>query len=324
VILAEVSFMESLTPLALFGMFAALTWWVLDWMAAARPRALERLDELNRPRSRSNLDGLPVKKTDAVTKVLEKATPALAKPLEPKSEEELSRLKLKLAMAGFRSDAASKAFLGLKFMGLMAGLVLGAGTFFPFLGATQQSTFLTIGLAGALFYLPDLALWLIAKSRQQAIFLGLPDALDLLVVCVEAGLGLDQAMRRVAEETRKTCPPLSDELNLANFQLQMGRPRSEVLHELGARTGVADLRTLAAVLIQAEKFGSSVALALRTQSDAMRVRRRQIAEEKAAKTAVKLIFPLVLFIFPGIFVVLVGPAAITMVREMFPIMSGGK
>jgi tight adherence protein C len=104
----------------------------------------------------------------------------------------------------------------------------------------------------------------------------------------------------------------------------MGRPRAEVLHELGARTGVADLRNLAAVLIQAEKFGSSVALALRTQSDAMRTRRRQIAEEKAAKTAVKLIFPLVLFIFPGIFVVLVGPAAITMVKEMFPMMGGGK
>ena len=102
----------------------------------------------------------------------------------------------------------------------------------------------------------------------------------------------------------------------------MGRPRAEVLHELGARTGVADLRSLAGVLIQADKFGSSVAQALRVQSDSMRIRRRQLAEEKAAKTAVKLIFPLVLFIFPGIFVVLVGPAAITMVREMFPKMSG--
>ena len=100
----------------------------------------------------------------------------------------------------------------------------------------------------------------------------------------------------------------------------MGRPRSEVLHELGARNGVPDLRALAAVLIQADRFGSSVAQALRTQSDAMRIRRRQMAEEKAAKTAVKLIFPLVLFIFPGIFVILVGPAAITMVREMFPIL----
>ncbi len=103
----------------------------------------------------------------------------------------------------------------------------------------------------------------------------------------------------------------------------MGRPRSEVLHELGVRTQVDDLRSLAAILIQADKFGASIAQALRVQSDSMRTRRRQLAEERAAKTAVKLIFPLVIFIFPGIFVVLVGPAAITIVRDMFPKMSGG-
>ena len=141
-----------------------------------------------------------------------------------------------------------------------------------------------------------------------------------MVVCVEAGLGLDQAMRKVSDEMKKTYRILAEEFAIANFQLQMGRPRVEVLHELGARTGVADLRSLAAVLIQTDKFGSSVAHALRTQSDSMRIRRRQLAEEKAAKTAVKLIFPLVLFIFPGIFVILVGPAAITMVRELFPMM----
>ncbi len=163
---------------------------------------------------------------------------------------------------------------------------------------------------------------LIGKSRKQAIFLALPDALDLMVVCVEAGLGLDQAMRKVAEEMKKTYRVLAEEFAMSNFQLQMGRPRTEVLHELGVRTGVSDLRALAGVLIQADKFGSSVAQALRVQSDSMRTRRRQLAEEKAAKTAVKLIFPLVLFIFPGIFVVLVGPAAITMIRDMFPKMGG--
>ena len=164
----------------------------------------------------------------------------------------------------------------------------------------------------------------VGRGRKQQIFLSLPDALDLLVVCVEAGLGLDQAMRKVSEELRRTARVICDEFSLCNFQLQMGRGRSEVLHELGQRTGVDDLRALAAILIQADKFGSSIAQALRVQSDSMRVRRRQLAEEKAAKTAVKLIFPLVIFIFPGIFVVLVGPAAITMVREMFPAMSGGK
>ena len=137
-------------------------------------------------------------------------------------------------------------------------------------------------------------------------------------MCVEAGLGLDQAMRKVAEEMKKSYPVIAQEFSLSNFQFQMGRPRSEVLRELGERNGVADLRGLAAVLIQADRFGSSVAQALRVQSDAMRVRRRQLAEERAAKTAVELIFPLVLFIFPGIFVVLVGPAAIIMVRELFP------
>jgi tight adherence protein C len=152
----------------------------------------------------------------------------------------------------------------------------------------------------------------------------LPDVLDLLVVCVVAGLGLDQAMRRVSEEMKKSCKILSDEFNLCNFHLQMGKARNEVLQDLGARTGVDDLRSLAAILIQADKFGSSIAQALRVQSDSMRTRRRQLAEEKAAKTAVKLIFPLVLFIFPAIFVVLVGPAAITIVNEMFPMMNGGK
>lgn len=190
-------------------------------------------------------------------------------------------------------------------------------------GISQKSMLGAVGLAGVLFYLPDAIVWFLGRRRVQAIFTGLPDALDLLVVCVEAGLGLDQAMRRVADEMKKTYRIIASEFGTANFQLQMGRPRTEVLHELGARNGVADLRNLASVLIQADKFGSSVANALRVQSDAMRTRRRQLAEEKAAKTAVKLIFPLVIFIFPGIFVVLVGPAAITMVRDMFPKMNGG-
>lgn len=323
--MVELTGFENLIPVAVFGMVATLTWWVLDLLASRKPRAIERLEEIRHPRVRPNLaDTIPVKRTDAVTKVLEKATPALAKPLEPKSEAELNRLKSRLAAAGFRSESAGSMFLGLKFIGLVAGLAIGGVVFLPLWGVGQPTLVGTVVTAGLLFYLPDLAVALIARSRQQAIFLGLPDALDLLVVCVEAGLGLDQAMRKVAEEMRKTYRVIADEFGLANFQLQMGRPRTEVLHELGQRTGVADLRNLAAVLIQADKFGSSIAQALRTQSDAMRTRRRQIAEEKAAKTAVKLIFPLVLFIFPGIFVVLVGPAAITMMREMFPAMAGGR
>jgi tight adherence protein C len=171
-------------------------------------------------------------------------------------------------------------------------------------------------ITGVGFYLPAIALWWIRKQRQQAIFLTLPDALDLLVVCVESGLGLDAAMRRVCEEMKGHAKVLCEELALSNFQLQMGRPKREVLHDLGVRTGVDDVRSLAAILIQADRFGSSVAQALRVQSDSMRTRRKQIAEEKAAKTAVQMIFPLVLFIFPGIFVVLVGPAAISIMETM--------
>jgi tight adherence protein C len=257
-----------------------------------------------------------------MTKVIEKASPALAAPLTPKSDLEKSKLKMRLANAGFRGESAGNIFLGIKFLSLVIGLMLGGGGVLTVSGLSQKSLIIAIVIAGGMFYLPEVGLWFLVSRRQQAIFLGLPDALDLMVVCVEAGLGLDQAMRKVSEEMKGNFPVIAEEFGLANFQLQMGRPRAEVLHELGVRTGVADLRSLAGVLIQADKFGSSIAQALRVQSDSMRTRRRQLAEEKAAKTAVKLIFPLVIFIFPGIFVVLVGPAAITMINDMFPMMKG--
>lgn len=314
---------ETLIPLAIFGAFAAGTWWLLNTVAAGKPRAVERLDEIRDPSWRkAGRSDLVVKKTDTVTRVLEKASPALAKPLQPKTELELSKLKTKLANAGFRNDSAGSVFLGFKFIGLLLGLLFGGGIIVTIMGIQQNSLISTVVVAGLMFYLPDIVVGLLGKSRKQAIFLGLPDALDLMVVCVEAGLALDQAMRKVSEEMKKSYRILAEEFAMSNFQLQMGRPRAEVLHELGLRTGVSDLRSLSGVLIQADKFGSSIAQALRVQSDSMRTRRRQMAEEKAAKTAVKLIFPLVLFIFPGIFVVLVGPAAITMVRQMLPVMSG--
>ncbi len=323
-IFAQLISFETIVPFAIFGMFAALAWWAMELVAAGKPRAVERLDELKNPRGRrSEEDRSALKKTDAVTKMLERATPALARPLGQKSELEISKLKIRLSTAGFRSEAAGSVFLGLKFIGLMIGLFIGGGTILTLGGITQRSLVTAVATAGGMFYLPEILLWFLSRKRREAIFLGLPDALDLLVVCVEAGLGLDQAMRKVSEEMRGTHRIIAEEFGLANFQLQMGRPRAEVLHELGVRTGVSDIRSLAGVLIQADKFGSSIALALRVQSDSMRIRRRQLAEEKAAKTAVKLIFPLVLFIFPGIFVVLVGPAAITMINKMFPMMGGG-
>ena len=255
--------------------------------------------------------------------MLEASAPALAKPLQPRSEQDIGKLKLKLAHAGFRSEAASQIFLGIKFIMLVIGLLFGGGIMLFLLGLNQGSLFRIVIFAGGMFYLPDGVLFWLGRKRKESIFLGLPDALDLMVVCVEAGLGLDQAMRKVAEEMKKSYRTISDEFSLCNLQLQMGRGKQQVLQELGVRSGVDDLKSLASILIQADKFGSSIAQALRVQSDSMRTRRRQIAEEKAAKTAVKLIFPLVLFIFPGIGVVLVGPAAIVMVREMFPAMNGG-
>jgi tight adherence protein C len=194
--------------------------------------------------------------------------------------------------------------------------LLSLAIFLPKYGLTLTALKPIVLAVGFGFYAPAMVLWFLRKKRQEEIFLTLPDALDLLVVCVESGLGLDAAMRKVCDEMKDHAKVMAEELSLANFQLQMGRPRREVLHDLGVRTGVDDVRSLAAILIQADRFGSSIAQALRVQSDSMRTRRKQLAEEKAAKTAVQLIFPLVLFIFPGIFVVLVGPAAISIMNTM--------
>jgi tight adherence protein C len=316
-----------LVQLAVFGLIAALAWLSFDWLIGGNRRVEQRLEDFKDPMARKRREEGAVpgkKKNDAMARMLEASAPALAKPLAPKNEKEAGKLKLKLSYAGFRSEAAPQIFLGMKFIMLVIGVVLGGGTTVALYGITQGSLFKIVMIAGGFFYFPDLIVFWLARKRKEAIFLGLPDALDLMVVCVEAGLGLDQAMRKVAEEMKKSYRTISDEFNLCNLQLQMGRAKQQVLQELGARSGVDDLRSLASILIQADKFGSSIAQALRVQSDSMRTRRRQIAEEKAAKTAVKLIFPLVLFIFPGIFVVLVGPAAIVMVREMFPAMNGGK
>jgi tight adherence protein C len=308
--------------LAVFGAATAAVWFLLDFFAGHKPRAEQRLEEFREPNTRRGDAARDGKgKGNAVTKVLEMASPALAKPLQPKTNEEVSKTRLKLNQAGFRGPKAPEIFWAMKMVGLAGGFFIGGGAVVLTRGMDIDSVTYAGGIGLVMFFFPEIVIWLITKSRQDGIFYGLPDALDLMVVCVEAGLGLDQAMRKVAEEMKKSYRIIAEEFGLCNLQLQMGRARSEVLHDLGARTGVDDLKALAAILIQADKFGSSVAQALRVQSDSMRTRRRQMAEEKAAKTAVKLIFPLVLFIFPAIFVVLVGPAAITMINELFPSMN---
>lgn len=315
--------MTTLIPVAAFGGVMAVAWMLIDWLGGGKnSRAEERLDDWRDPSLRRRREELGKASGGAMSRVLEKATPALAKPLQPKTEHEVGKLRLRLLQAGFRSQEAPQIFLGLKFLSLIIGLTMAGGGVLIF--GTKMQTMLNSGaVACVFFFIPDLLLMLIASSRKESIFLGLPDALDLLVVCVEAGLGLDQAMRRVADEMKRTYRIIAEEFALCNLQLQMGKTRAEALQDLGMRSGVDDLRALASILIQADKFGSSIAQALRVQSESMRTRRHQIAEEKAAKTAVKLIFPLVLFIFPGIFVVLVGPAGIEMYRKMFTAMNGG-
>lgn len=311
-----------MVKIAVFGCVALAMWFALEFFGGnGNERTAERLEELRDPGGKKAK--LQQSNSNKMAKLIQQATPTLAAPLQPKTKEEAGKLKHRLQHAGFRAESAISIFLGTKLLCLIFGFLAGGGGAYWAKGLTQEAMIITVAVSGIMFFLPDVAVWFMKRSRQDGIFYGLPDALDLMVVCVEAGLGLDQAMRKVSEEMKNSYGVLAEEFALCNLQLQMGSPRNEVLSELGSRTGVDDLKALSAILIQADKFGSSVAQALRVQSDSMRTRRSQMAEEKAAKTAVKLIFPLVIFIFPAIFVVLVGPAAITMVNEMFPAMNGG-
>lgn len=309
-------YVQDLIPLLVFlgivlGIFA-----ILSALSNRNSRTMERLARLSRPQSLAEIeDPKTLRNTEKYQGLLDTAK-ALSQPLMPKSELEQNELKTKLANAGFRSDAAPMVYSGVRFACFILFLVVSVAIFVPGRPLSWNTLQWVVIFTGIGFYLPSVVLWWIRTKRQEEIFLTLPDALDLLVVCVESGLGLDAAMRRVCEEMSGHAKVICEEFNLANLQLQMGRPRREVLHDLGVRTGVDDVRSLAAILIQADRFGSSIAQALRVQSDSMRTRRKQIAEEKAAKTAVQLLFPLILFIFPGIFVVLVGPAAINIMETL--------
>ena len=298
-----------MVALAAGGFATAVAWFVLESFLRNKSAAEERLDNLR-------TGGREKDSSNKMSDLLEKAAPRLAAPLQPKTEKEQNQLRQKLDEAGFRGEGSMQTFMAIKIIGAIAGLLLGGATTLFTTGFTTNGLLIAVGGLCVGFFIPGLILSFITSSRKQAIFLGLPDALDLMVVCVEAGLGLDQALRKVSEEMKASHRLVADEFAISNFQLQMGKERKEVLTELGLRNGVDDLRALSSTIIQAEKFGSSVGRALRVQSDSMRTKRRQIAEEKAAKTAVQLLFPLVIFIFPGIFVVLVGPAAITIMQEM--------
>lgn len=307
---------ETLLPVIAFVAITTGLWGVWTLFNKKSSRAAERLEEWRDPFARQKRESGVSSGSASVGSMFEKAAPALSKALGSKSELEQSNLKIRLANGGFSRPDAARNFLAIKVVCLGIGLFLGATYGFATAGFSKNSWMSLVIGGGMGLFIPELVLTFMRMSRQQKIFMQLPDALDLLVVCVEAGLGLDAGMRRVSEELVSGAPEVCSEMATANMQLQMGKPRRDVLHDLGIRTGVDDMRSLAAILIQADRFGSSIAQALRVQSDTMRVKRRQMAEEKAAKTAVKMIFPLVLFIFPGIFVVLVGPAAIQLMENM--------
>jgi tight adherence protein C len=228
----------------------------------------------------------------------------------PRSQS--SKGQLLLIRAGYRSADALWAMRGLKVL-----LPIGLIALVVFTGLYKWNPFLVFATALMLGYLlPDLWLTWRVRARQHRLRLALPDGLDLLVICVEAGLGLDQALMRVSQELRVAHPELSEELQLVNLEMRVGKTRLEALRELAQRTGLDDIKALVAMLIQTDRFGTSVAQALRVHSDELRMKRRQRAEEMAAKTTVKMVPVLVFFIFPALMVVILGPAVIAIMRQL--------
>ena len=255
------------------------------------------------------------KARESVTaKMMEKVAPIAMRPVMPKNSAEMSRLRIQLAAAGYRKDTAPTIFLASKtVVGVCAGLAVGLYMFGR--QSDMQHVFgMSLFAAAAGFLAPNMWLAAAMRKRGELIRNGLPDSLDLLVITVEAGLALDAAIQRVGDEMRNVHEDLSEEFQIATREVQMGIPRSEALENVAERTQLPEMRSLVAIVNQAEKFGTSVAKALRHQADALRVKRRQAAEERAQKTAVKLMAPLILFIFPAIFVVLAGPAALKMIE----------
>jgi tight adherence protein C len=210
----------------------------------------------------------------------------------------------------------AKVTLGIVLPIVMATVVWGSP-------AEAFNKFSAVAAAAAMgFFGPNEYVSLLSRRRQKEIRRGLPNALDLKVVCVESGLGLDQAILQVAKELEHAHPEISEEFALVNLELKAGKRRAEALRTLGDRTSVDDLKKLVAVLIQADRFGTGVAQSLRAHADFMRVQARQVAEEKAAKLGVKLVFPIFFFILPTLFVVTVGPVAVKIMRELVPMMQG--
>ncbi|MEK7408487.1 MAG: type II secretion system F family protein [Acidobacteriota bacterium] len=239
----------------------------------------------------------------------------------PSSPKDITIMQRRLYRAGFRSPGALKNLYGAKaVMAVLLPLVMSfAITRFS---ATTERKMALIGASVAVgFFAPNEFVRRAGRRRQKRLRIGLPNALDLLVVCVEAGLGLDQAIVQTAKELEHAHPEISDEFVLVNLELRAGKRRVEALRNLGERSDVDELKKLVAVLIQADRFGTGIAVSLRGHSDYMRVQARQVAEEKAAKLGVKLVFPIFFCIMPTLFLVTVGPIIVRVVRELLPMIN---
>ena len=242
--------------------------------------------------------------------------------LIPASPADLTTSQQRLYNAGYRSDGALKIFYGVKVVLTLALPALVWITLTHFGVTTENRIGLTVLSAGLGFLGPNEFVLRMVKRRQRQISRGLPNALDLMVVCVESGLGLDQSILQVSRELRQGHPEISSEFGITNLEMRHGKRRAEALRNLGDRTGVDDMKKLVSTLVQADRFGTSIAETLRTHSEFMRTMVRQRAEEKAAKMGIKLVFPIFFCILPSLFVVTVGPILIKIFFELIPMMTG--
>jgi tight adherence protein C len=274
-----------------------------------RASVIDRLQELIHPHSVATAGALGVNEP-ALNRIQ-----SIVKPFQnllPRSPDEVSLIQGRLIRAGYRDAVALNIFYASR---VLVPIVL--AVFATVTGIYSSSPFLVFaGCAGVGFMLPEFWLGSRITARQSRILMGIPEALDLMVICTEAGLGLDQAMARVAKELAVSQPDIRDELVLVGLEMKAGRPRADALKNLGERVDIDSVRMLATTLIQADTFGTSIAKTLRIYSDTLRTKRGQEAEEAAAKTTVKMVFPLVLFIFPALFLVVLGPAGIKILEGL--------
>lgn len=241
----------------------------------------------------------------------------LGESLKPAKEADVTKARMRLIRAGFRGENGQVILYGFKaFMAVLLALFIVVLKFAVMKALPVQQFLMFLMLfAAAGFYLPDLYLHLRTEERKRKIFEGFPDALDLMVVCVEAGMGLDAAIKRVGDEIALQHKVLGEEFKILSLELRVGKPRAEALRNMAMRTDLEDISGLVTLLIQTDRFGTRVAQALRVHSDAMRTKRYLRAEEMAAKLPVKMVFPLILFIFPALFVTIIGPAVIRIYRN---------